>query len=232
MSNLRPLRHLTGGARTVVLSPPGVYAPQADTVLLATALDVEDLPPRAQVLDICTGTGVLALAAARRGACVTAVDVSRRAVLTARLNARLAGLPVRVLRGDLAAPAADRSYDLILSNPPYVPARRPAAPPRGPARAWDAGLDGRLLLDRICREAPPLLSARGVLLLVHSGLSDPDRTLGMLREAGLKASTVERGFIDFGPVLRSRREYLRGMGLIRDDETEEELVVIRAERTP
>ncbi|MFK8906996.1 HemK2/MTQ2 family protein methyltransferase [Streptomyces sp. YS-3] len=213
-----------------LLALPGVYAPQADTALLAEALYEEPLFPGARVLDVGTGTGALALVAARRGADVTAIDISRRAVLTARLNARLARLPVRVLRGDLLTPVVGGAYDLILSNPPYVPARTATAPRRGAARAWDAGYDGRLLVRRICGEAPPLLRPGGALLMVHSALSDPDASLRELRAEGLKAAVVARRFIPFGPVLRERRGWLDAQGLIEDDETTEELVVIRAER--
>ncbi|MFF1477561.1 HemK2/MTQ2 family protein methyltransferase [Streptomyces sp. NPDC058301] len=213
-----------------LLAPPGVYTPQADTALLAEALHDEPVPPGAEVLDVGTGTGALAIAAARRGARVTAVDISWRAVVTARLNARLAGLPVQVVRGNLLAPVEGRTYDLILSNPPYVPARTDTAPRHGAARAWDAGHDGRLHVRRICREAPRLLRPGGVLLLVHSAFSGPDASLRELRGAGLKAAVVARRFIPFGPVLRARREWLDARGLIEDDETTEELVVIRAER--
>ncbi|MER0443807.1 HemK2/MTQ2 family protein methyltransferase [Streptomyces sp. Edi4] len=213
-----------------LIALPGVYAPQDDTDLLADALHDEAVPPGAEVLDICTGTGALALAAARLGARVTAVDISWRAVISTRLNARLAGLPVRVVRGNLLAPLAGRSFDLILSNPPYVPALSPTVPERGAARAWDAGHDGRLLLSRICREAPPLLRPGGVLLIVHSALSDAQATVVELRAQGLKAAVADRRFIPFGPVLHSRRAWLAEQGLIDDDETMEELVVIRAER--
>uniref|UniRef100_A0AAU2VE95 Methyltransferase n=1 Tax=Streptomyces sp. NBC_00003 TaxID=2903608 RepID=A0AAU2VE95_9ACTN len=213
-----------------LLALPGVYAPQDDTALLAQALREERVPQGAEVLDIGTGTGALALAAARRGARVTAVDISWRAVLSARLNARLAGLPVRVLRGNLLAPVAKRSYDLILSNPPYVPAGCPTAPKHGPARAWDAGGDGRLLLHRICREAPRLLRPGGTLLLVHSALSGAESSLAELRDEGLKAGVAARRSVPFGPVLRSRSAWLARQGLIDDAETTEELVVIRAER--
>lgn len=209
---------------------PGVYPPQDDTELLAGALAAEPLHPGARVLDLGTGSGALALAAARRGTRVTAVDVSWRAVCTARLNAWLAGLRVRIVRGNLFRPVAGQSFDLILANPPYVPAPAAEREPRGAARAWDAGLDGRLVLDRICRDAPALLGPGGVLLVVHSVLSGPHHTVERLRSAGMKAAVVERRWIALGPVLRARQAWLRAQGLLSRSDDKEELVVIRAER--
>lgn len=89
-----------------------------------------------------TGTGALALQAARRGSRVTAVDVSWRAVCTARANAWLTGARVRVRRGNLFHPVRDQSFDLILTNPPYVPAPMDVRPPRGRARAWTRATTG------------------------------------------------------------------------------------------
>jgi release factor glutamine methyltransferase len=211
------------------LVPPGVYAPQEDTDLLVGALRDEPLPDGAHVLDVGTGSGALAIEAARRGTEVTAVDVSWRAVCAARLNTRLAGLDVRIRHGNLFAPVRGQSFDLILANPPYVPAPDTGHAPHGAARSWDAGRDGRLLLDRICREAPALLRPGGVLLVVHSALSCPGRTLTHLRGAGLKASVTRRRVIPFGPVLRSREGWLRERGLLSAPDQREELVVVRAE---
>ncbi|MFD4624953.1 HemK2/MTQ2 family protein methyltransferase [Streptomyces sp. NPDC058475] len=209
---------------------PGVYTPQDDTDLLVRLLHDERLPPHAEVLDVGTGTGVVALAAARLGARVTAIDISWRAALNAKVNALPARLPIRVRRGDLLAPVTGRSFDLVLSNPPYVPAPAPACPRRGAGRAWDAGHDGRLVLDRICQDAPGLLKLGGVLLLVQSELSGPEESLRRLRAAGLRADIVEHRSVAFGPVLRSRSGWLHDRGLIEADAEKEELVIIRAVR--
>lgn len=210
--------------------PRGVYPPQGDTFLLAGALGGAGLRPGSRVLDLCTGTGVLACAAARIGAgSVTAVDVAPRAVLAARVNSRLRRTPVRVLRGDLFEPVADELFDLVLVNPPYVPG--PGAPRHRSGRAWDAGGRGRAMIDRICIRVPATLADGGTLLMVQSALCGVMPTLSLLRAAGLKASVVARRRQPFGPVLRSRTAFLEERGLIDPGQRHEELVVIRADRS-
>ncbi|MFE5657426.1 HemK2/MTQ2 family protein methyltransferase [Streptomyces sp. NPDC056517] len=217
------------GARPGALSAlPGVYRPQADTHLLAHALAQEDLGPGTEVLEIGTGTGALALDAARRRARVTAVDVSWPAVVTARLNALRQRLPLRVVHGDFAARSAGRRFDLVVSNPPYVPAPEALLPSRGPERAWDAGPDGRGVIDRICESAPALLRPGGVLLLVHSQLCGAQETVDRLAGAGMAAEVTARASVPWGPVLCSRRSWLARVGLATEAEEREELVVIRA----
>lgn len=247
----RMVGELVNSSMPFLVRPPGVYAPQCDTRLLMAALDQENVGPGAAVLDIGTGSGVLAIRAAQLGARVTAVDVTRRAVLTARLNALLHLCRITVRRGDLASAVRARTFDLVVCNPPYVPApaaevpRRGAARSRGPrfwdarfwdarswgARSWDAGRDGRAVVDRVCEDAPAMLRLGGVLLMVHSGLCDPGITLERLDRAGLDATVSNRVHIPFGPVLLSREGWLRERQLLEGEEKTEELVVIRAERT-
>ena len=212
-----------------LLRPPGVYAPQYDTQLLTGALDREPIGTGTDVLDMGSGTGALALHAAGRGARVTAVDISWAAVYATRLNALLSRRRVTVRHGDLTSAVRGHTYDLVISNPPYVPSPSGEPPRRGRARAWDAGADGRALLDRICDTAPGALRSGGVLLLVQSALSGTETTLDRLTRAGLHAEVVDRAHIPFGPVLRSRAPWLRRRGLVGEEDSEE-LVVIRAAR--
>lgn len=215
----------------LLLRPPGVYEPQNDTSVLAQALGRTPLPPGARVLEVCTGTGVLAIAAARAGAAeVTAVDISRRAVWAARLNARFRRLPVRVLHGDLFGPVTGRRFDVVLVNPPYVAGRAERPGPHDRARSWDGGLNGRRLVDRICAEVPAVLAPGGWLLMVHSGLCDAQGTLDRLQAGGMKAHVIGRWWEPFGPVMRRRAVALEEAGLILPGQRVEELVVIRAQR--
>lgn len=170
-----------------LMTLPGVYAPQHDTRLLVAALDREEIHAGTEVLDLGTGSGALALHAAQLGARVTAVDIAWRSVMTARLNALMRRHRITVQRSDLLSALPGRSYDLVICNPPYVPS--PVGPPSGhsAARAWDAGRDGRAILDRVCAAAPAALRPGGRLLMVHSGLCDSDTTVrpaGGRRAAG------------------------------------------------
>jgi release factor glutamine methyltransferase len=211
-----------------LFTPPGVFRPRPDSWMLARALRAEALPPGARVLDVCTGSGVLAVTAALCGARATALDVSRRAVLCAALNARLNGVRVRALRGDLLAPVRGERFDAIVSNPPYLPAVDDMLPARGAARAWDAGRDGRAILDRLCVQAPEHLAPGGVILLIHSALCGTDATLDALRSCGLATEVVQRHHGTLGPLLRARAPELEARGLLAQGQRDEEVVIVRA----
>ena len=207
-----------------------MYRPQGDTWFLADAFGHEELTADTRVLDLCTGSGALAVAAARHGVGrVTAIDISRRAVVATWLNTRCRGLDVRVLQGDLLEPVAGETFDVILSNPPYVPAADDRLPTGGAARCWDAGTDGRAVLDRICADAPAHLAPGGVLLLVFSSLCGEDLTVGRLQASGLDAEVVGRCVEPFGPVMTARAQLLEERGLVAPGQRYEELVVVRAQ---
>jgi ribosomal protein L3 glutamine methyltransferase len=124
------------------------------------------------VLDLCTGSGCLAILASRNfpNARIDAVDISRDALDVAARNIADFGLEDRVMlhRGDLFGPIGARRYDLIISNPPYVDAEGMAGLPREcraePKLAFDGGADGLTVIRRILNEAGRHLTPEGGLL--------------------------------------------------------------------
>jgi ribosomal protein L3 glutamine methyltransferase len=125
-----------------------------------------------RVLDLCTGSGCLAVLAARAfpGAQVHASDLSSAALAVARRNVEQHRLRerVRLIRSDLFAGLGAMRYDLIVSNPPYVSSaamrRLPAEYRYEPGLALAAGKDGLELLRRVLADAPAHLSPAGLLV--------------------------------------------------------------------
>jgi ribosomal protein L3 glutamine methyltransferase len=124
------------------------------------------------VLDLCTGSGCLAILASRNfpNAQIDAVDISKDALEVATRNVGDYRLDDRVKlhRGDLFAPLKGKRYDLIVSNPPYVDAEGMASLPREcraePKLAFDGGPDGLDIVGRILKEAARHLTPQGGLL--------------------------------------------------------------------
>src|SRR5580700_7046204 len=139
---------------------------EAATSLIGDPASVES------VLDLCTGSGCLAILAARHfpNAQVDAVDISKDALEVAARNVADHGLDDRITlhRGDLFKPLVDTRYDLIISNPPYVDAEGMADLPREcraePKLAFDGGADGIDVVRRILDQAGRHLTPQGGLL--------------------------------------------------------------------
>jgi ribosomal protein L3 glutamine methyltransferase len=133
---------------------------------------IDDPASVENVLDLCTGSGCLAVLASRSfpNARIDAVDISNDALDVAARNIADYGLEDRVTlhRGDLFKPLGDKRYDLIISNPPYVDAEGMAALPREcraePKLAFDGGADGLIVVRRILEEAGRHLTPQGGLL--------------------------------------------------------------------
>ena len=140
--------------------------------LLPGTIEVFLRGPVRRALDLCTGSGCLAilLALAFRNATVDAVDLSAGALAVARKNiaAYRLGRRVKPLRSDLFASLAERRYDLIVSNPPYVDQanmrKLPAEYLAEPRMALAGGEDGLQLVRRILAQARMHLNPRGVLV--------------------------------------------------------------------
>lgn len=157
------------------LTPPGVLIPRPDTeVLVMAALDVLKGSNLTRGLDLCTGTGCVAIAIAKNHPRIqfTAVELSPQALEVARSNVARHQLDARinVLEGDLFAPVpAGERFDLIVSNPPYVASGEIAElasdiREHEPHLALDGGADGLDVIRRIVRESPQRLASGGWLM--------------------------------------------------------------------
>lgn len=129
------------------------------------------LRPGMRALDLCTGTGAIAISLKKLcpGAEVTAADISTDALALARENAAALEARVRFLEGDLLAPVAGERFDLIVSNPPYIPeglrGRLQREVEKEPGLALFAGPEGLVFYRRIAAEAPGHLTEGGRLVL-------------------------------------------------------------------
>jgi release factor glutamine methyltransferase len=148
-----------------------VLVPRPETELVLEAA-LAALPQGGRALDLCTGSGALAvsLALERPAAQVLATDLSPDALAVARENADELGATVLLLEGDLYDPVPSGArFDVIVSNPPYVPRGEldtlPREVRREPRLALDGGDDGLALLRRVAAGAPPRLLPGGTLVL-------------------------------------------------------------------
>ncbi len=170
-----------------------VLVPRPETEIVAEAA-LAALSPGGAALDLCTGSGVLAVTLAlERGARVVATDLSEDALAVARENARLLGAQVDLRAGDLwETVAAEERFDVVVSNPPYVPSGEiETLPPevrREPRLAIDGGPDGLAVLRRIVSGATRHLRPGGTLVLeMHE--SHRDVLPRICLEAGLSEAT-------------------------------------------
>lgn len=171
----------------------GVYRPGKDSFLLKEVLEGQELDGK-KVLDVGTGSGVLAVAAARNGAEVTAVDINPSAVEEAERKAAENGLEIDARESDLFG-SVDELYDIIVFNPPYVPVGEEDGSMA--EKAWVGGEGGRELLDRFIAEAGDYLRDGGIVLVVQSSRNGVEQTLESFSEAGMDAEVVAEEKLHF-----------------------------------
>ena len=146
----------------VLAIPSQVYEPREDSFLLAKNLEVRD---GEEVLELGTGSGLLAILAAKKGGKVTAVDLNPKAVEAARENAGKNDVEIDFKQGDLFEQVFGRQFDLIIFNPPYLP------PEEEPEELIDLSYHSSEVIKRFLEEYGIYLKKDGRALIVNSSLS-------------------------------------------------------------
>ena len=191
------------GIEVKLIKDRKIYMPSAATRLIAENLhEIDGL----RVLDLGTGSGVLAILASKLGARnVVATDISDRAIKIAKRNAEINGVEIDFRIGDLFNPVRGELFDLIICNPPMTP-----SPIQLRRFTW-GGVDGRLILDRIIDEAPSHLRRNGRLILPVISLVGIGRTYQALLERGFIPKILDYRVHPFGKTLHRLLNHLKSL---------------------
>jgi release factor glutamine methyltransferase len=196
-----PLQHLTSSAAfgpVTVAVGPGVFIPRPETESLLEWALAQPLPARPLIVDLCTGSGALAVALAHDlpGARIIAVDDSVDALAYARRNS--ATTAIELIEADVTAPDLlsehDGTVDLIVANPPYIPdgARlEPEVAQHDPEHALFGGPDGMRVIGPIVERAARLLRPGASIGVEHDDTT-ADVTTALFDRAGVFTEVVSR----------------------------------------
>jgi release factor glutamine methyltransferase len=166
-------------------TPPKVYEPKEDSMLLADNLMIEKGD---YVLDMGCGSGIQAIVASRKAKKVLAVDINPVALETAKRNAEInnaENIDFRIsdLFGNIKE---SEKFDLIIFNPPYVPSDEKDIE----AKAWAGGILGRETIDRFIEGAPEHLTEKGRIQILVSSVNDPQGIMKNLEKKNLKTKII------------------------------------------
>ena len=169
----------------IINTDENVYIPAEDSYLLADNLQINE---GQSVLEIGTGSGIVAMYASRLTDRITVTDINLDACMLAEKNFEENGITcIEVLFGNLFEPVKNRKFDVILFNTPYLPTEDDEVLDDTINYAFDGGLNGRKVIDLFLNEVGNHLNDGGIVQLIQSSLSGNEETLEKLDSLGFIA---------------------------------------------
>lgn len=174
----------------------GVLIPREDTETLV-GIAAQHLKKGASVLDLCCGSGCISVAMADLGGTVTAVDIEERAIALTNKNAELWGVSVDTQKRDILVQEIEGDFDIILSNPPYIPTKTikkldKSVKDYEPHLALDGGADGLTFYRRLTHFADKNLKTGG-LFACEIGFDQKDSVCEIFKSAGYEPECMTDG---------------------------------------
>ena len=174
----------------IINTDDNVYIPAEDSYMLADNLEIK---PNQSVLEIGTGSGIVAMYASRLTDRITVTDINFDACELARKNFADNGIEnIEILFGNLFEPVENRKFDVILFNTPYLPTEDDEIIDDTINYAFDGGLNGRKVIDMFLNEVGNHLNDGGIVPMVQSSLSDNEETLEKFDNLGFIAEIKEK----------------------------------------
>ncbi len=206
-----------------ILVGPGVLIPRPETELLVHEALKKIKKANPKILDLCTGTGAIALALAKNlpGSDVTGVDISEAALSWAEKNRVLNGIEnARFLKGDLFAPVKGIRFDLITANPPYIKGTvmkelAPEIKDWEPEVALTPGPEGLEIIEKIIASARDYLMPGAPLLIEIAGGTDPEILKGLAETSGLRFEAVLKDYAGMERIFMAKRRADKKKGALR-----------------
>ena len=169
----------------IIDTDDNVYVPAEDSYLLAENLQIKE---GQSVLEIGTGSGIVAMYASRLTDKITVTDINFDACELARKNFRQNNIEnIEILWGNMFEVVENRKFDVILFNTPYLPTEDDEVLDNTINYAFDGGLNGRKVIDLFLNEVGNHLNDGGIVQMIQSSLSGNDETLARLDEMGFIA---------------------------------------------
>ena len=173
----------------IIDTDDNVYVPAEDSYLLAENLQIKE---GQSVLEIGTGSGIVAMYASRLTDKITVTDINFDACELARKNFRQNNIEnIEILWGNMFEVVENRKFDVILFNTPYLPTEEDEVLDNTINYAFDGGLNGRKVIDLFLNEVKNHLNDGGIVQMIQSSLSGNDETLSKFDEMGFIAEIAE-----------------------------------------